>query len=314
MAHKRKLIEEFDSVSSAASSESATIHGVIAEVGDMIPGKRAKFFEARLTDDDKHMRVVGFQREQQIKLARYRDDSKPVALTNCEVKKARESEELELILKSSSRVGSSPKKFEVGEITIVGSSELSLDELDGKMSFAKVSLNAKAIGVSDPVTVSGGLRKQDVTISDSKSSARMTLWEKDIGRMVMGNSYRLTNIIVRSYQQVKYLSMPKEGATIVQIEDIGKVADADTAENYITITTAEVVGVQRLDMYSACLACKAKVSPTSEILGSCSKCDMVQRIDRCKKQLSVKLIIADGAEYITLNAFGSNVMDRLNKK
>ena len=127
--------------------------------------------------------------------------------------------------------------------------------------------------------------------------------------MVMGNSYRLTNIIVRSYQQVKYLSMPKEGATIVQIEDIGKVADADTAENYITITTAEVVGVQRLDMYSACLACKAKVSPTSEILGSCSKCDMVQRIDRCKKQLSAKLIIADGAEYITLNAFGSNVMD-----
>ena len=52
-------------------------------------------------------------------------------------------------------MGSSPKKFEVGEIAIIGSSEISLDELDGKISFAKVSLNAKAIGVSDPVSVSG---------------------------------------------------------------------------------------------------------------------------------------------------------------
>ena len=45
----------------------------------------------------RHTRVVGFQREQQIKLARYRNDSKPVALNNGEVKKVRESEELELI-------------------------------------------------------------------------------------------------------------------------------------------------------------------------------------------------------------------------
>ena len=67
--------------------------------------------------------------------------------------------------------------------------------------------------------------------------------------------------------------------------------------------------VQRLETYSACLACKSKESPTSDTFGCCSKCEMPKRIDRCKKQLSAKIIVADGDKYITLNAFGSNVID-----
>ena len=38
-ATKRKLVEEFDSVSAATLSESANIHGVVANVSLMKPGK-----------------------------------------------------------------------------------------------------------------------------------------------------------------------------------------------------------------------------------------------------------------------------------
>ena len=41
----------------------------------------------------------------------------------------------------------------------------------------------------------------------------------------------------------------------------------------------------------------------------CTKCDMPQRLDRCKRQLNAKLIIQSGTQYLTLNAFGSNVVD-----
>ena len=60
MAAKRKSIEEFDNVSAAALTESAIIHGVVASVSPMKPGKRAKFFEGKLTDGTKTMRMMGF--------------------------------------------------------------------------------------------------------------------------------------------------------------------------------------------------------------------------------------------------------------
>ena len=53
-----KLTEEFDSVSNAVLTESAIIHGVVASVSLMKTGKRAKFFEGKLTDGTKTMRMV----------------------------------------------------------------------------------------------------------------------------------------------------------------------------------------------------------------------------------------------------------------
>ena len=53
MAAKRKLTEEFDSVSNAVLTESAIIHGVVASVSPMQSGKCAKFFEGKLTDGTK---------------------------------------------------------------------------------------------------------------------------------------------------------------------------------------------------------------------------------------------------------------------
>jgi len=60
MAAKQKLVGKFDSVSVATSAESATINGVVASVSPIHPGKRTKFFEAKLTDRRKVMRMVGF--------------------------------------------------------------------------------------------------------------------------------------------------------------------------------------------------------------------------------------------------------------
>ena len=53
MAQKRKLLEEFETVSDAKSSESATIHGLVASVSPMKSGKRAKYFDTKLTDGEK---------------------------------------------------------------------------------------------------------------------------------------------------------------------------------------------------------------------------------------------------------------------
>ena len=109
MAAKQKLTEEFDSASNVVLTKSAIIHGVVASALPMKTGKRAKFFEGKLTDGTKMMRMVGFRSHQQNQLATYHADAKPVALHNCELKPARQSQELEVLIKSSTRIESSPK-------------------------------------------------------------------------------------------------------------------------------------------------------------------------------------------------------------
>ena len=58
------------------------------------------------------------------------------------------------------------------------------------------------------------MAKQDISMSGKSGNVKFILWEKDIGKIKKGMSYKLTNVIVREFNNIKYLSMPKDGAMI----------------------------------------------------------------------------------------------------
>ena len=181
---KRKLTEDCNSFSGADIAESANINGVLTSVSPkMKQGKRAKYFEGKLTDGEKQLRIVGFREGQRSTLAEYQKKKAPVTLLNCELKRDRQSEELEVLLKSSSRMAPSPQKFKISDIAAIATSELKLEALGSRNTYDKVCLSAKVLRVQDPEKVSGGIMKQDITIADVTSAARLTLWEDDIGRI-----------------------------------------------------------------------------------------------------------------------------------
>ena len=221
-------------------------------------GGKAEFFEAKLTDGDAHMRLVGFSAGQRKRLASFQDRLEAVTIENCQVKKSRQSDELEVLLRSASRLQSSPKKFNIGDITKLTTSEITLRDLSTRNTFNKVSVPAKVIRVDDPVKVSGNLTKQDIVVADSTSAAKLTVWEANVGCVTEGESYRFVNLVVRSYQHSKYLSLPKDSGHIEKIEDIGDVVEDDLAEDSVTVYGAEVAGVIALGSYMSCLQCKAK--------------------------------------------------------
>ena len=88
-----------------------------------------------------------------------------------------------------------------------------------------------------------------------------------------------------------------------KVDDIEGVVDEDLPCDVITIDGVEVIGVQSLQKYLACVACNAKVELTDEKMGICSKCDMVQPSSRCTPKLSARLYIKHGEEYMNLSAF-----------
>ena len=88
--------------------------------------------------------------------------------------------------------------------------------------------------------------------------------------------------------------MPRDGAVITAIDDIGDVIEAASDDAISTeIFNVEIVGVPQLDCYKSCLKCKARIELLSPHLGKCSKlsCAMMQRYDRCPNQLSAKLMM-----------------------
>ena len=86
--------------------------------------------------------------------------------------------------------------------------------------------------------------------------------------------------------------MLKEGAVIIQCDvHTGKVANDSDGEVETTIHAAKVAVVITLESYVACIACKSKVKELTDNL-RCTKCNTMQCLSKCMKQLSAKLVIA----------------------
>ena len=202
-------------------------------------------------------------------------------LRNCELKIGR-SKHLEIIVKNYTHVELSPTKFEVEDLQTLGTTKITLDQLDTLDEYDKVSVEAKVIQVSDPVTVSTGKQKQEITIADAISAATLTLWESDIGKLQLCDSYHLNKVIVRTFQSNRFLSFPSSGASMQPIPDIGEVKQDLPSSDDETIDSAEVIAVPYLEKYRSCLKCKGKVDPADDkILGTCTKCGTMQHLSKC---------------------------------
>ena len=113
-----------------------------------------------------------------------------MTLADCEVKRSLFSKDVAVVLRSTSKVSMSPKKFKVDESAMVATPEIVLKALADTSEYEKVCVT---ISLEEAVKVSGGFTKQDVTIAHATSASRIALWESDVGKMEVGKCYRVHN-------------------------------------------------------------------------------------------------------------------------
>ena len=302
MSAKRSLFKTMDSLKDVEQTDNAVVHGVIANVSDMKQGAGRPFFEAKLTDGEKQLRVVGFTSGQQKRLSTSQSTMDSVALENCQVKRAKYSDDMEIVLRSTSKVQSSPKKFSKEKIAVLMNEKITLDSLGTKNEYDKVTVSAKVIRIDEPTQVSGNLTKQDLIIADATAAAKITLWEDRVDTIDEGDSYEFKNVNVRSFKQEKYLSVSKKATTITLIPDLENVAEDDVPDNSITINDTRVVAAT-LNSYSTCIACKSKVKVTDADIMYCTKCQMAQLKSSMSTEVSAVLFISTDDVPIRLSAF-----------
>jgi hypothetical protein len=64
-----------------------------------------------MSDGKKRMKFVGFQQDKLERPAEITKESEPIVLSNCSVKKTRNGDGLELIVKDQTEISKSPKKI-----------------------------------------------------------------------------------------------------------------------------------------------------------------------------------------------------------
>ena len=321
MAKREREVDKFETLGKIShTSPNAKLHGVILSLSPMQRGKTCSYFHGQVTDGDSSVCIFGFDVGVRKKLAFFEGNKQAVTITNCEVKASKRSKALEILVNKNTDVAQSDKQFDIKSSTCAlskGGSTIELGELQNLDKYQCVNVKAKALRLEDVEEVPRGKKVQNIVITDNTATARLSVWEGEIGKVVAGKSYNLTALVVREFRGRKFLSMSKDKLDILATEDITEVADETESNNsatntatpsYSWVRNCSVIGVMTFDKYKCCINCNTKRAPDPEDpdVGHCSKCQMIQCLDT-SKGLMAKLMLASGGTKYTLCAFGKVV-------
>ena len=166
MSSRKRLTEEFENLSQISSpSKIAKLHGKVTNLSTMksTAAGNSSYFEGQFSDETCSLRVVGFDALQQQKLAQHQEEEQAIMLENCEVKKARYGDSMEVLIKQLTTVVESPRKLE----NVVTSEITTLDQLNNLEDYKSVTISIKVLQVTPKIEVKPGLEKQDLIISDA---------------------------------------------------------------------------------------------------------------------------------------------------
>ena len=113
-----------------------------------------------------------------------------------------------------------------------------------------------------------GGKKQEVVVADQKSTAKITLWEDQIGSLKQGQLYCLQAFFVKEFGGEEYLSVGSE-LKIVPIENVEVLEISNTDK---TIKDVAIMSVAQLNCYRAYLRCNVRVEETANVPDQTAAC------------------------------------------
>ena len=177
------------------TDQHATVSGLLASISPTRPTSR--YFDGDLTDGESVIRLVGFDKHKQQQLQSFCDFKMPVTLRDCLIQCNKFKNNLEVVLKSNTRIESSTQQFNVPDLKTVGSSIINLSQLNNLHEHEGVTIRVTVLKVNKAETVSGGKIKQEILVADSTGKATLTLWESNIDSLKLHKLYQLNRLQIR---------------------------------------------------------------------------------------------------------------------
>lgn len=311
LKRKRQNEAEFDDISSIDQpSSSATIQGKVTSLSPMKKGKTCQYFDGQLTDETAKIRFVGFSTSVRQKILKFQEKDDPVTLSHCQIQQSRKTDILELKLNATTEVQKANKEFNIPD-DVENGSLIQLSEIYDLTEYSRVTVEINVLKIDDPVEIANGKKKQDIIIADNTQSARLTLWEEDIGKLSESKSYHLSNLLIREFQGKRYLTTTKEETHIEEISEVECIPLEEFEESEMD-PVVTVIAVENISAFQSCMKCKCRIIKLEdeEELGQCTKCDTVQFLSETKHLLAAKMTVKSTSEEIyDVRAFGSVLLN-----
>lgn len=270
---------------------------------EMKSGGECSYWDAKLFDEGGSRRVFGFDRNVRRRLFDYQESGDTIDLVSCVVKKARHSDDRD----SGEQVEVSTVKVDPDVVKVTKA--VNVGKIDDLRLQKRYDVYVKVLSVGSEEVVGSGLKKQDLIVGDQSGSARLTLWQSEIGTMQAGCSYTVSGVMVRKYRRQRFLSTSKQGTSINKATPLENVMEKEIvvpdAGNDKTVNNVHVVGVSILGSYLGCFKCRSKIIFDTDGLGECSKCNLFQA-QGTAKQCTVAVLtvdLGDGNNMLELRAY-----------
>ena len=288
----------------------AIVHGVVTSFSPMKNDSKKKCFDGYMSSGKKKMRFVGFRHDQQDKISELSKEGKPVLLSNCSVKKARSGDSLEVIVSDHTQVSESEKKYNIDVKGSVESTDVTKDvtlgQLMDQVQYQRVNADVEVVEIGDTTELDDGRQVQNVVVADGAGIVELALWQDFVGKLVLDRSYKLRNVMVKSFKESNSLFTPKENASITEIGDLKDVVPLGRSiRRTITITKAKVTAVSDFTSDLICVSCnKGRIKPIkeSQAYGRCFQCPTTVLLSSCKLQISALLTISYNGFQVKLAA------------
>lgn len=280
------------------SEQHATISGLLTTLSAMKP---SDYFEGEITDGERLMRLVGFQKHMQQQLQAFHDYQIPVTLRNCHIKQNRYKTNFEVILKDQTKIEQSSQQFNVEDLKTAGSSIINLSELPNLRDNERVTVRVAVLRVNEPQIVGGNKTKQEILVGDATAKATLVLWGTDTQSLQQGKSYQLNQLEIRTYLGKRQLSFPstKSCNEISDLPDVVSTTSSDDDEDE-SLQLVSVSGVKSLETIYTCISCAKYVIQSNEYIGVCQSCQMTQKLPPPKQV--AKLLVQTEDKRLSLKA------------
>lgn len=141
------------------------------------------------------------------------------------------------------------------------------------------------------------------------------MWEQDIDTLKISDSYYITKLVVRIFNNDYYLSLPSTGSKVTKIEDIGKIVEESADMMEPSLEGVSIVAVKEIQQFKACRFCKEKIGDIDSSLqiGTCEKCKTTQKIDKCVTNEMAKLVVESPEMQITTLIAYADILQHILK-
>jgi hypothetical protein len=195
-----EAFEEFCDVSSVThTSPKAKIHCVVSRVpSQMKTGKSSSFFDGRLSDGNKTIRIYGYDPDIRRRLFDTQQQAdRTVVVSGCSIKPERNGQDLEVFVNKHTTIEKSTKTFTVAQEEDPQAT-ISIKNAAAMDNTSKVTVEVKIVSKHEAGFVeSKQLRIQDLKVADSSGSIRLTVWADIVDKL---ESYQLQNVTVQEYR------------------------------------------------------------------------------------------------------------------